>query len=97
MKNNASIDATKKNREFGLDISNINKKEIRYPKPSNSKKNENFNNIKIYPKDDCDNVVGKNSKINKKKDKSKNKINKNKGKKSKSKPIICLIIYYQID
>ena len=86
MKNNASIDATKKNREFGLDISNINKKEIRYPKPSNSKKNENFNNIKIYPKDDCDNVVGKNSKINKKKDKSKNKINKNKGKKSKSKP-----------
>ena len=66
-------------------------KEIRYPKPGKSKdryenKNkENINNIKIYPKDDIEDIIINNDKINKKKDKSKNKIIKNKKKESKPK------------
>ena len=69
---NSSYDSTKKNREFGKEISNMNKnkKEIRYPKPSNSK--ENVNNLKpISIKDD--NI----------KNRKKSKIKKEKGKESK--------------
>lgn len=69
---NSSYDSTKKNREFGIEISNMNKnkKEIRYPKPSNSK--ENVNNLKP--------ISLKNDNIKNRK-KSKNK--KEKGKESK--------------
>ena len=68
----SSYDSTKKNREFGKEISNMNKnkKEIRYPKPSNSK--ENVNNLKP--------ISLKNDNIKNRK-KSKNK--KEKGKESK--------------
>ena len=75
-----------------------NKKEIKYPKPSDSKKKENVNNIKIYPKDETSdsssdtkdsNIINNNidrNKNNKKKNKTKNKYIKNKGKENKSKP-----------
>ena len=48
-KNTSHDDITKNSREFGVEISNMdkNKKEIRYPKPSNNK--ENINNIKTLP------------------------------------------------
>jgi len=42
---NKSIDENTNNREFGTEISNINKKEIKHPKKEKS------NNIFIYPKD----------------------------------------------
>ena len=62
-----------------------NKKEIKYPKPSNSK--ENVNNIKTYHV----NVTNINDKLNKKKSKSRK--NKDKGKQSKpNKSKINLII-----
>ena len=69
---NSSYDSTKKNREFGIEISNMNKnkKEIRYPKPSNSK--ENVNNLKP--------ISLKNDNI---KNRKKSKIKKEKGKESK--------------
>ena len=62
-----------------------NKKEIKYPKPSNSK--ENVNNIKTYHV----NATNINDKLNKKKSKSRK--NKDKGKQSKpNKSKINLII-----
>ena len=69
------MDSTKKNREFGMEISNLNKnkKEIRYPKPSNSKENEN--NIQIYHAND-DNIINN-------KNRKKSKIKKEKSKESK--------------
>ena len=50
-----SKDKNDTSREFGIEISNVdkNKKEIRYPKPNKIK--ENTNNIAIYPKTDIDN------------------------------------------
>lgn len=42
---NKSIDENTNNREFGTEISNINKKEIKHPKKEKS------NNIFLYPKD----------------------------------------------
>ena len=73
-KKETSLDSTKSNREFGVEITNINKnkKEIRYPKPSNSK--ENVNNIKTIS-------FKYNFNINKNKKKSKSKKGKGKGSK----------------
>ena len=49
---NKSIDENINNREFGLDISNINKKEIKYPKKEvKYPKKGKLNNICIYPKE----------------------------------------------
>ena len=71
--NNSSCDSTKSTREFGKEITNVNKnrKEIRYPKPSNSK--ENINNIKII-------------RINNDKNRKKSKIKKEKQKGKETKP-----------
>ena len=72
---NSSYDSTKKNREFGIEISNMNKnkKEIRYPKPSNSK--ENVNNLKPISIKEIILKIGKNPKIKKKKGRRVNQIN----------------------
>ena len=73
----SSYDSTKKNREFGKEISNMNKnkKEIRYPKPSNSK--ENVNNLKpISIKDD--NIKNRKKSKNKKEKGKESKPNKSK-------------------
>ena len=86
-KDSSSYNSTQNSREFGVEISNMakNKKEIKYPKPSNSK--ENVNNIKTYHV----NATNINDKLNKKKSKSRK--NKDKGKQSKpNKSKINLII-----
>lgn len=67
---NKSIDENINNREFGLEISNINKKEIKYPKK------DKVNNIFIYPKQKS---ISFDKKIKKKYQKKKgNKPNKSK-------------------
>ena len=67
--NSSSCDSSKSTREFGKEISNFNKnkKEIRYPKPINSK--ENMNNISTI--DINNDKKRKKSKVKKEKEKGK--------------------------
>ena len=91
---NKSFDSTKKNREFGIEISNMdkNKKEIRYPKNSNPK--ENKNNIQLFHAND-ENII--NNKNRKKTKIRKRKLKESKQDKSKINILIKKINKISID
>ena len=96
IKNNCQAISKDKNdysREFGIEISNVNKnkKEIKYPKPNKLK--ENTNNITIYPKSD---KLKKDDLDNKKKKKYPPK-KENKPNKSKIKILIKKINRFSIN